>query len=250
MSDLFASSRAVLDHAKGHIDRVDELMQSFIKSAPYELVVEPDPLYPGRGLQFLQLCKPIPLSIACFASDAVKNLRASLDHVGFAVATAVGSTHSKNTYFPFGDTEAEARSRLNSASKDIPREIFDLMLAFKPYARGNEALYRLNKLANVNKHQSLVRAVLYATNLSFRGPGIGLDTGPRESVDGKIQVAWIIPGVQPYTELEVTVAVRFNDIGQLKFAQSVVDLLRECARVVERVILTVEAESRRIGLLK
>ena len=248
--DPFASARFSVDHAKSHIIQVKALAKAFFDTKPYAVVTKADPLYPGYKLQNLQLTSPLPIQISAFASDAIKNLRASLDHVGYAVARASGKT-GKNAHFPFGDTIAEVESRRTYRSKDIQTEIFDLMVAFKPYKGGNVTLWALNKLGNINKHESLVRAVLFAQTMIYESPDFRLETGPRQSEDGEIPIAWIRPGASvPYQDLHIEASIRFNDIEGVDLPAPAIAVLDTFSNVVGNVIIAVEAKSRVIGIVR
>jgi hypothetical protein len=249
--DPLASARGTVNHAKEHIDEIAALEQSFFDADPYEIVTEPDPnpAYPGYHIQYLRLAKPLPHRINGLASDAVKNLRAALDHLGFAVACASGKS-GKKAHFPFADSRVDLETRRPDNTKHIPKEIFTLMVAFRPYQGGNETLWRLNKLANTNKHEVTVGSIFYADALTYKGPGFELRTGPRGSAQDQIQIAWLPPGkTKAYDELKVSAAIRFNDVGALAFEEPAVRFLSESARIVERIIVRVEAEARRLRIL-
>jgi hypothetical protein len=230
---------------------MEALINGFINDQPYEVIVKPDPLYATRDIQYVRLTKQLPWRISGLASDVVKNLRAALDQVGYAVAVAAGK-NGKNAHFPFGDTRAEVESRRNRRSKDIPSSVFDVMLALQPYQGGNETLWRLNKLANTNKHESLVKAVLFVNQIIYDFPDVGtlLKPGPKEATEDEIQVAWLRRGeTHMKYDLNVSVSVSFTKIGDIVINQPVVALLNQTSSIVERVLLAVEAEARRLNLI-
>jgi hypothetical protein len=179
MTSSLQSPRITLSDAKDYIEEFKAAEAAFFETEPYQLMIEPDPLYPGRRLQYLRLAKPLPRRISVRAGDAAKTLRVALDHLGASVAWAIGKS-GKKANFPFGDTAAELENRRTTNSKQLPKEIFDLMIAFKPYEGGNDALWWLNKLANDAKHENPIRAVLFASRLTYQCPGISLDVGPAQ----------------------------------------------------------------------
>lgn len=247
--DPFGSARFSVEHAKTHIAQVNTFAKAFFDSKPYSLVTKPDPFYPGYKLQNLRLTQPLPKNISAFTSDAIKNLRASLDHLGFAVAVAAGKSGS-NAHFPFGDTWAEVQSRRTHRSKHIPDEIFDLMVSFEPYKGSDISLWALNKIGNANKHESLVQVVLFAQQMTYESPDFRLTTGPRQSENGDIPVAWLQPGQSAtYQNLKVDASIRFNDIDGVKLERPAVALLHTFADRVTYVIDAVEAKSRLMGLI-
>jgi hypothetical protein len=91
VGDPFEICRLSVEHAKAHIDEIDELSRRFVESQPYTLIVEDDPVYPTHSLRFLRLAKPLPYRISGLAGDALVNLRSALDHAGYFVAVAAGN---------------------------------------------------------------------------------------------------------------------------------------------------------------
>jgi hypothetical protein len=248
MSSPLNSVRLTVRHAKDHIAELDLLTEAFFDTDPYEMVIEPDPLYPGRKIQYARIAKPLPYRIPGLASDAAVNLRSALDHIGFICARHAGG-NGKKAYFPFADTLAEvkAAARIKGPSEQIPKPIFDYMVACQPYEGGNDTLWRLNKIANTNKHEVTLAAILFANQIHVSGRGFELMTGPRNSVDSKIPIQWIIPGeTQLDKDIQLTGTIKFNDFGKLTFDEPAFSFLNDSARVVERIISGVEAESIRL----
>lgn len=154
MSDLLESSLYSVEQAKRRIDEFAEHLVAFRDSNPYREVIESneDATY---DIYKIKLVKPLPRPIRGIAFEIVSHLRASLDQAGRATAVAAGQRGAK-TKFPFGDNAAEVLSRGTGESKHIPKEIFDLMVTFKPYEAGNHPLWALNKLCNTGKHDLVV----------------------------------------------------------------------------------------------
>lgn len=253
MTHLFDSARFSANHAKSHINEFNLLARSFFQSKPHTVVSKPDPLYPTtHELYYLKLVKRLPARLNGLAGDAVINLRSALDNLGYSVAVASGKS-GKHAHFPFGETLADAQSRFKNRSKDIPKEIFEFMIALKPYKGGNDTLWRLNKLANARKHQHFLRSTVFTSQITYEwGGGNALTKG----IDGdgaadKIPIAWVRRG-EPDLEyqLKLNTSIRFDDVDGIEFKQPAIALLNEFSRIVERIILGVEAESKRIGIIR
>jgi hypothetical protein len=250
-SDPFSSARLSVEHAKRHIATVEQLSNAWIKSGPYTSFRKQDPLYATHELEYLRLAKPVPAEVSLYASDAVQNLRAALDQIGYAVAIAAGRSGG-NAHFPFGDSIFEVEKRRTGRSKQIPKEIFDLMIAFKPYKGGNDALWRLNKLANVKKHEKIVRAAARTTEMIYETDGIMFRKAPQpEATETYIPIAWFRKGgPQVKYHIKLNTFVRFSDVGNLVFDQPAVGFLHQLSGIVTRIIGGVEKESNRTGLFK
>lgn len=248
MRESLETIRFTLRHAQGHVSEAEQIAREFFQTEPFKTVLEPDPIHVGYRILFVELSEQLPLRIPALASDAIKNFRSSLDHLGYAAARADGKD-GKKAYFPFGDTLAEAESRRDGSSRDIPLTILDEMLGFRPYKDGDIELWQLNKLANANKHEALVRASLFARQLVYETPGTWLNVGPRNSDDGRIAVAWVAPDSLPFDfHLGVGATVRFNETKGATFDTPAFEFLRRVGAKVESVLAHVEAEAIRLGL--
>lgn len=250
MSNALDSPRGTIEHAKEHIAELESLVRVFLESHPYKIIREMYRGDPGHGHFCLRFSKPLPRRLRCIAGDAANNLRAALDQLGYAAARADGK-NGDDAHFPFGDDSVSKRyADGKGRSIDIPKPIFDLMRTFKPYKGGNETLWRLNELANTMKHEVLLEATILATSLEIESPGARLSVGTRNSTDDKIILAYIYPG-NDYTNHKFKVAptIRFSDIGDATFNVSAVAFLHECSRVVEGILVRVEREARRIGII-
>jgi hypothetical protein len=102
------------------------------------------------------------------AGDIVNNLRSALDHLAWQLVEANGSIPSKHTAFPIttdAKTYEEAKARkVQGMSTDAVRLIDSL----KPYQGGNDALWRLHEICNIDKHQTIVAV---GQNILLEGVG-------------------------------------------------------------------------------
>src|SRR5690242_1077210 len=116
MPDPFASSRRKLARAKKHIVDLERTINGFIKKNPCAKVIERD-LQRAKEIYKIKLVKRIPPVFEDIASDAVLNMRATLDHAGYAVAAAANPA-GKNTCtaFPFAGSAAELENAIKGRS--------------------------------------------------------------------------------------------------------------------------------------
>ena len=136
MADPLHDSRYSVEHAKRRIRELEGEITVFNKTNPCARVLERDP-NTTEYVHKIKLVKPLPVALSGIAFDVVTNLRSALDQAGFAIAVAAGKK-GKDAHFPFGDTLAEVQSRAGRRSKDIPKEIFDVMVSAKPHKGGND----------------------------------------------------------------------------------------------------------------
>ena len=242
--------------AKHHLADFKAQISTYDDSEPFINVCDYDP-DADENVYKIKLAKPIPVMLNGIASDAVCNLRSALDHAGYA-ASIGASLNGKDTHFPFGDTYAEVRSRKTGGSKDIPDEIFYLMESFQPYERGDSILWSLNKLANANKHRILVAMAIAATGLRIKemtltstGPGrLGMtplwDRAKNEMVIAAIQPT---PNFKFEYEVEIITNISFGEV-EVVYGHPADGVLDALIGKVDRILLAVEAEGRRIGIFR
>jgi hypothetical protein len=269
MREPFHSSKYSIAHAKRRIRELEGEIAIFLKSDPYTRLVHTD-TQRGKDIHKIKLIKPMPVAVPGTAFDALNNLRSALDQAGYACASAVDPAKGKHAHFPFGDTVGEADSRKNGRSKDIPCEIFDHMISFKPYRGGNDLLWALNKMCNSNKHEVITPLIVGNTGVSFgqgvsevelpigvTGSGITSIWGsgrfgrfaPVNCIDDEIEVFTVTSGQGSKYDLTLTFFVGVTKVDVVS-GQAIDTLLNDFAGVVEGVVLGIEAEARRIGLVK
>ena len=104
----------------------------------------------------LVITKPFPGNqVALYIGDALHNLRSALDILYFQIC--VGPT--KWTRFPIRDSREELEATLSAAlkKKQISSDIFEHILeTIKPYKAGNIALWALDDMNIIDKHQLLI----------------------------------------------------------------------------------------------
>jgi len=82
-----------------------------------------------------------------------------------------GKPSPKFTKFPFGKTKKNASDDLGRKKSEVPIELQKFLLSFKPYRRGNRAIWGLNDLRNEKIHRTLGTMAIANTRVLF-GDGI------------------------------------------------------------------------------
>jgi hypothetical protein len=254
MTDLFASPRVSLGRAKDHIVDLEKRIRAFLAdTVPYTHVIEPDSegINQVHKVKFIKL---IPEEFAGITSDAVNNLRAVLDQIGYAIAVANGAKNpTKGTYFPFGETVSELDANIKTSCKKIPNEIVTLFRSFKPYKGGDNLLWALNRICVANKHRMLAPVGMACGGVHIislhadRGPLIL----PALSWDRtKNEMVYAITGQDTKIEykIDITFDVAFDEV-EIVSGQPASAILRLLTSKVEGILLATEAEARRIGLI-
>ena len=252
MADPLNGAKYVLARASKHAADFKAKLVAFNDSNPFIKGAEVDTNTGERVLK-LKLGKEFPDDLLGLAFDTICNLRSALDQAGYAASVAIGGK-GKETYFPFGDTIAEVKSRRAGGSKEIPPEIFAVMEGFKPYQGGDDLLWSLNKLANTNKHRILVPVAIKAGEIQHMdasattdGP-VRIAMNPEWDSDKNEMELGRIGGKGKFKyNVEITMSVAFGEIGVISGAPADAVLDALCNKV-EGVLMAVEAEGKRIGI--
>lgn len=252
MSDPFHSSKYSIEHAKRRLRELEGEISVFFKTDPYARVIEfnTDRVEDAHKVK---LVKPMPVGLPGIAFDVVSSLRSALDQVGYAVAVAAGNS-GRDAHFPFGPTFADVESRRTRRSKDIHKDIFDLMVSFKPYKGGDDLLWALNQLCNSHKHE-IVTPVAMSTgstmlnHANFQGL-IALEIPPRwDRAKNEMILVRVRHGTRVDYDFQIQMFIAMAEVDVVD-GQPADAVLNTLVGKVEGIILTIEAESRRIGIIK
>ncbi|WP_342360050.1 hypothetical protein [Terrarubrum flagellatum] len=266
MQDPFASSTALVAHARRRIAEFTALFTDFESSDPYELVREgrPDRYATLYVIQFRH--KP-PDELKIISWEIFNSLRTSLDHAMFVCAFAnskqphLNHPSLRHVHFPFGKSKDEAKV---GKSKMIPRDIFDLAISFKPYANpdGDRVLYSLNEVRNVGVHRMFVPMAIFPSGYELHSEwtprNIGRIVRVPEQFDGlghwDIDTQRLILGV---FDEEYTVSCKLTEKPQLIFAYikglagpNAIEKLNVLANRIEEVTAAIRSKAYEIGLFQ
>lgn len=245
------SPRYQLAKARKTFQGLKPAFASYVNSGPFALVSEDAPSTGMKRLVLRRIKNP-PIEVADAVNDAFEALRKALDQTGFAVSKASGG-RGKKCSFPFGDSEKEVRGRRTGQSQELPEEIFEMMVGFRPYKDGDQLLWTLNEIANTSKHRltktypgSLSGASL--SNLSFSGSGSIL--GPWREDLGEMLIAEYTAGSSlSVGDLSFGVHLVFGSIPIVE--SNPIDPVFEYLEVkVTQILDEIEAKSIQLGIFQ
>lgn len=246
MSDPFHSSKYVIARAKHHVRDLERQIAEFIESDPYSRVVEIDP-NTSEEVHKIKLAKPMPVALPGLAADAVNNMRSALDQ---AIYTLTGA---RNTYFPIARTQSDFENAVKGRCKDLPEEIIELIRTLKPYKGGNNLLWALNELCNTNKHSFISPVAMasggtYVKRITMLSGGFDLPRHIWNRTKNEMELLRVQPGTTIDFDFTIATFVAIHDV-EVVDGQPVVAVFNELGRMVEGIVMTIEAESRRLGLV-
>jgi hypothetical protein len=262
-TDPFYSAKRRLARAKKHAADFESVSDAFIKSKPYVIAVDLDSDGVTK-LHKIKLVKPFPEdTLSDIATDAFDNLRSVLDQTVYAASLASGNTPGEFTSFIITETAKYWEDRAKGGlSQIIPSDIFALFRGFKPYKGGNDLLWGLNKLRNVNQHALL--APLGTSSIQVTGAPIVMQAPPDGSISMMNLPLWspftwdrcknemIIfresPGGHLSYDFELSPTVSFGQVAVF-YGEPVLGAFNRVAGIVESILMATEAECRRLGFV-
>ena len=254
MDDPFYSSKFSIDWAKDHITELERELKEFFTDDAYTGGIEPD----AEGIYNLakvRLTRQMPRSLDGHIIDTIHNLRSALDQVIYSVALLNNTLHLKGTpSLTIRDDKAEFDRKVESVTgRWVPPEILAVVRAFEPYKGGNDLVWALNNMCNSNKH-GFIRPVPITT-ASFKVEGMFYSGGPEifhfpKWDHSKNEMVVARARVEDSFDLNFnfSLAVVFDDF-EIVARKPVVPTLNEVCDMVNGIVIAIEAESRRIGLL-
>jgi hypothetical protein len=227
LNSLLSSCWLKLGRAAHHAEAFEAKLRLWRESAPYAAVIEPNVDGSRYGIK-VKVRTPPPLDeFALIVGDCIRSLRASLDHMVYAIAVhECGRNPIPNEdklQFPIVDSPEKFPGqlyRLQAISANVG--VIDAIRASQPYNRWHQRfpplLGVLRDLDNTDKHKLV--SVVFASVLggkfyNFEGISpdcfeVGYHSG---SVEDGTEVAWLTPkpaklGIRFKHDCSVVIALR------------------------------------------
>lgn len=157
-----------IERAEKHILNLEGEIQAFLDSEPYKVGTKPNSQFPDvlPSVYYLASARVVPVKIALVAGDAIQNIRSSLDHLAWHLVdigqvnlpAPLTDSERKRIGFPIIDTDspAEYEASRRRKVKGMTQAAIDAIDKTKPYKGGNDALWKLSQLNNIDKHRLLI----------------------------------------------------------------------------------------------
>ncbi len=249
----FDSPKLTLKRAKHHIRDLKEVIRTFTDEHPWTYLIDAESQAPNFVHKY-RFHKLPPADMACILFDAVNNLRAALDQIGYSAATASGKIKPRGTNFPFGKNAdaVEGVFKKNRAHLTLPPEIMDLFRSVEPYKGGNgQLLWAINRLCNTKKHNQLVPTIVTGAEVTFRawvpdrtpsGTG-GSNWMPNER---ELILMVVPPDADPDLGHSFSFTVSVDSIDFIR-DKRIVNVLEGAAGSVTNLLVSAEAICQRLG---
>jgi hypothetical protein len=255
MSDPFASSRRKIAWAKKNITNLKRQITKFLQQDDlYTVFTEPDPHNPQQTIHKMRLAKHFPDGLSERTGDIVNNLREALDHTIYALSKfKKPSITPGEAYFPFASDAVHFENTLNGRCKYLPQELRALIRGYEPYKGGSEALWALNQVCGANKHAILVPVGTVATMAEVRVEGTGFWCMPHipswDWTKQEMELITVRQEAKLRANFHFSFYVAFGEIDGVA-GKAAIPALDTFVEMVETIISEIEAESKRLGIVK
>ncbi len=193
MPDPPPGPRAKIARAKKHLSDLADATAALLEeeAQPYSIVVEHKA--DGRVLYRVKDLVEIPAVIPCILGDFIHNLRSALDILVCDLARHNGCKDVSNHCFPIGRSAHAFKSRFGGLTEQsLSKSARKAIKALNPYKGGNDDLWALSQLDNIDKHSLLLTAVAANTAIDLS-----------KVTASKMRAAVKIPGITDWADIPV-----------------------------------------------
>jgi hypothetical protein len=161
-----------VERAQEHLASLSAEVQLYLESKPYAVSAKRDP-ESRRLIYFVASVRPTPQRLSALLGDTIHNLRSALDHLVYQIVwVGTGKSPSSHVYFPIADDRTKYLEQRRRQLKGAQPAAVATLDALNPYKGGNDELWQLHKLNNVDKHRVLITA-----GSAFQSVNIGAHMG-------------------------------------------------------------------------
>lgn len=147
-----------LKRAKEHAADLDREVRRFFETSPYKVGTRRDP-QTRKLIYYITSVEPSPDCLPLIAGDTIQNLMSTLDHLAYQIVcndTGDSPPNPKWIYFPIADDVAKYEATKRGKIQGARQETIDAFDVLKPYKGGNDQLWILYRLNNIEKHRLLI----------------------------------------------------------------------------------------------
>lgn len=156
-----------VERAKKHVADLEREIRGFFDTDPYKVGTKRDP-ETAKLVYYVTSVEPTPKCLALIAGDTIQNLMSALDHLAYQIVCSDTGDNPPNPnwiYFPIADDAAKYEAKKRGKIQGASQQSIDAIDAIKPYNGGNDLLWMLYRLNNIEKHRLLLTVGSYAAGV-------------------------------------------------------------------------------------
>lgn len=147
-----------LERAQEHGAQLEAAVHSFLSANPYRVGARRDRVT-RRPIYLLERVEPVPDKIALVSGDVLQNLMGTLDHLAYQLVCKDTNDAPPNPnwiYFPIADDQTKYDAKKHGKMAGAATGTIAAIDALKPYGGGDDLLWSLYRLNNIEKHRLLL----------------------------------------------------------------------------------------------
>lgn len=194
-----------VERADRHVEELQQAITAFLATKPFVVGARRDP-ETRKPFHYVASVHGPPPAVSAIAGDTIQNLRSALDHLAYQLVV-VGTNKPgpfEHVYFSIHNGATSYASKKGAQVKGMRGEVIKAIDALAPYRAGDETLWRLHKLNQVDKHRTIVTVGTAYRSVDLGGymlrymldtmpPDSPMRAGLKEIADGKQLQAFFKP---------------------------------------------------------
>lgn len=245
--------------AKEHIQHLDTAIAAYKKDQNPYGIVRHDDADTGDLIWYAVVTVQPPPRLGAIAGDAIHNLRSSLDILWHLLMFPGGGGGKDrfNQFRVYDSREDFDKAQRARVVKPARQAVVDIYRALKPYKGGNDLLWSLVTLDNIDKHRLLIPVVSAITRFDFNVySDVTVESGAEEvpaflraimenirpvrryPLDRVTEVFRLPAATRQQVDVEpvITLEVAFGDLGTMQAGEPVLGILNDYARLVDGIV--------------
>jgi hypothetical protein len=200
-----------LERAKRHMTDLENAVRAFFGTEPYKFSGKPN-TQTDKTVYTMDSVEPIPSKIPLIAGDVIQTLRSALDHVAYQLYRRGpgGKGDGKHIYFPIAENKLKYDNQKRGQTSGMSSQAIAAIDAIQPYGGGNDVLWHLHALNNVDKHRLILTAGSAVRSVDFGA--YATQKAPKESPLSLANLSFFLKPADNDYPLKVGTIV-FTDIG-------------------------------------
>lgn len=246
-----------IKRAKHHIEDLQAEILRFKDGEPYQVATKQQ-ADTGKLVYYVSRVNPVPDCFALIAADAIQNLMSALDHLAYQIVCSDTTDSPPNPnwiYFPIADDAAKYETKKHGKMEGARQESFDAIDFLKPYKGGNDLLWTLYRLNNIEKHRLLLTVGSNHASINFGQIAARYSpSAPEWAIDMFQKASWFIQvgdggfplkeghelyvgavGEKPDLKQQFSFGIALDEPGIIK-SQSLLETLHQLSTLVEGII--------------
>ncbi len=154
--EIYDEAQAKLCWADQHISTLESAVENLFNSLDSSPIASRHAPEGDTITYFVRELPAIPPTVALIAGDVLHNLHAALDYIAYGLIPAADRPNARNNKFPIAHSAKDFPSLVGKLVPGLGNFAMEALWRLRPYKGGNEYLWHLHRLNNIDKHRLLL----------------------------------------------------------------------------------------------